>query len=1254
MPFSLRRIDTTKQGKSWFWIRMSWIGGTVISGIYLVFVYLLPLTGLIIQPQIPLKMFAEVVICTIPLLAGSLLTIHKIQFQTPNVSVNDNVLLVQLGSHVIGVCCLDIVSVSGSVYLDEDGKPKYNESMLLAIRAGMNKSVSLAFEAGVSDGGPYLHIFITATGQTDKQIREILKREATRTEAILLASLNNVELNLLEDEHLKRVAFNHIGGFEIENSSFNSDMASTRLFVLKGKPRTFPSLDASQVGTFISTALRQGYSASMTCVFSTAKPGKEQRTLEGQWKTIQAKERRKEESLRDHAIKRRLLTRYEEIQDAVGWFDTTVYFVVKSDMKIDEVQDGVMGLVHSIWGGTDSIKLSVKKIVKRTAYRLLTRKHLKRQRMHIAKLSSFVNTPIQQLPIITPKQAPVFSVPTKEIIDNDLVIGETVFGGRRLTKVGLRVSWLREHVAVLGATGTGKTTLVKHLMAQLCEKTDVPWWIFDVKGSEYLGLMEWENSDVLLLKPGLDSSFVLDLIDPEMEGDENCAHSTFVILKELLNEKGDSSLLSPAMEKLLRESVMHVARLLEKGNSVQALTRAVSELASKDRTGNMTRDALLNRLEILTREPLGSILKGGPEAIGISCLLDRRVILDLSYIARTGGLDAARLFYNLVAKRIFDAAMKRGVSEGLHHVVVLEEASNLVPESYTRHSAADVTTGESMVMLQRATGQGVIVVSTRPNISSNILANTSTKIVFRLPFDSQVGGRFLSLNEEQERYLRILKRGRALMSIPHTETFEIATNPFADSSEEEKISLQESVSQVDRQVPEIEQRDIVFEDTVKKEEPESVKDVEAQTLVFNRIDRLGSYVVAFLAAEGWATEEEIRNLLSTLDPSSLDDDVTEMIRNLVSFRIIEREALALVSGGFVFALPGKALGAVKRVITEYIYDKLGLEYNLSSSSNSQIPDIVLEDKAVVVIPEHLRASSLGSILDEIRNQMNKLQNQVTELYVVVRGSVAAAKLRELMDSSEEFNDVSVVSAFPESLDSIIEKLYNENETSEESVVQNQLTDEPESKRQAGLIEAMHEVGSATNRAIQIRLWFGLIQDLVDISNGQVKWEDLLEFIETTALQSLKGRAAPLNIEEGKRALTELLADEVLIALRVEGNSQFVELEDGLWLVNSSVLQNLKENAVNTLEIALKKRYTNISRNHGYYDLCVGNTSYVLFPNQQQLNTLLNLHSDVACRTCKSTQVVCVLTASEYLEESVTTPSNLIVRTMSEKVSALIV
>jgi Cdc6-like AAA superfamily ATPase len=1203
--------------------------------------------------MVPLKGFVEVIICFIPVITGLLMTTRKVRLQNPVVRVEDSTLLIQLDDHVIGTCCLDIESVSGSVYLDENGKPRYNESMLLAMRAGMDKSVTMAFEAGVANGEPFLHIFITVTGHSTKQIQEVLRREATRTEAILLSSLNNVELKLLEGDHLQEVALTHLEGVKIESQNLiiKKEIKSLGLVTLQGLPRTFPTQEASQIGTFISTALRQGYTTSMTCVFSTSKPGKEKRAMESQWKSIQAKEKRKEESLQDHAAKKRLVTRYEEIQDRVGWFDATVYFKVKASTRsnIKAELDGVSGLVHSVWGGSDSIKLSPLKLSKRTVFRILTRRHLKRQRMHMIRLVSFINTPIRQLPVITPKQAPVFPVPPKELVDNELVIGETVFGGRRLSNVGLKIDWLREHAAILGATGSGKTTLVKHLMAQLSTKTDVPWWIFDVKGSEYLSLIGHGESEIQVLRPGLDASFAFNLIDPELVNDENYAHSTFVILRELLNERGDSSVLSPAMEKLLRDSVMKVVESVNQGNSVQSLVNAVSELSSNDRMGSMTRDALLNRLEILTREPLGSILGDESETVRFSDLLNKRVILDLSNVARVGGMDSARFLYNLIAKRIFDSAMKRGITEGLHHIVVLEEASNLVPESYTRHSAADVTTGESMVMLQRATGQGVVVISTRPNISSNILANTSTKVAFRLPYDSQVGSRFLSLSEDQEQYLRTLKRGRALMSIPNTETFEIATQRFPESFVQKDTTMPiENEATRTNEKPVLEEEDTVT-DSVMSEQAEIP---EAQTLVFNRLDRLGSHVVAFLASERWATEGEIRNLLAVLESKVEDDDISEVIRNLVSLGTVEREALALVDGGFVFTLPGKALSAVRQVIVEYISGRLGLEYNPSTTSeNPDWPDIVLEDRAVVVIPEHLRASSMELTLDRIRKQMSKLQNGVSELFVVVRGSVAAAKLRELMDSSEEFNDVGVVSAFPRSLDSIIEGLARDADSSEESSVQTQLTEDSDEK--VDLIGAMHDVGSATNRAIQIRLWFGLIQDLVDISSGQVKWEELLEFIETTALQSLKGRSAPLNMEEGKRALTELLADEVLIALRVNDGLQFIELTEGLWLVNSSVLKSLKEKAVDTIEEELKKHHSNVSRNHGYYDLCVGDTSYVIFPNQQQLNTLLHLHSDMACRTCKSTKVVCVLTAAEYLEESVTTPSNLIVKTMDDNVSTLV-
>lgn len=1255
MPFlSLKRTkkknDPCKQedSRNIIWINRIWIIGIISAIVYFVLVYILPLYRVITPPLIPFKTAIEVTICIIPVITGVFLSKLKMEQTSLTVSVKNDMILVNHNGRNVGLCCLEIMSTASSISLDDNGYPKYNTSMLLAMRAGMDKSVNMAFEAGMSKGEPFLRIFITATNSDSNIIKEKIRREATRAEAILIASLNMIDLRILEENELEEAAALFVNSIEYKSGDiFENYVDGSILLVLRGTPRVNPTVEASQVGTFISTAMKQGYSVTMTCIFSAAKPGRERRKLEGKWKTIQSKEKRKEESLKDHALKKQLVTQYEEIQDDIGWFDSTVYFVIKpnplSDIAVTE--EGVRGLILSIWGGHDSIRVDTRKITRRTTLKLFSKSHLKKQRIHVSRLVSFVNTPVRNLPVIGPETAPVFQIPSHESLGKDLVVGDTIFEGRPFSSAGLKVEWLREHVAVLGATGTGKTTLVKHLIAQLCEKTDIPWWIFDIKGSEYTGLVGQNKSNITVLRPGLDTSFVINLMDSNTGNTEGSAYSTFIMLKELLKEKGgESSQLSPAMERLLRESVMKLADSLEEeNNSVQSLSKMITKIASNDRIGHMTRDALLNRLQILFQEPLGEILRGGSEAIDISSLLQKRIILDLSYVARIGGMDSARILYNLIAKRIFEGAMKRGIVPGLHHIVVLEEASNLVPESYSKHSSADVTTGESMVLLQRATGQGVIVISTRPNISSNILANTATKIVFRLPYDSQTGGKFLSLNEEQEIYLRNMKRGRALVSIPNSETFEIATKPFID-----KFILDDKETKHEF---EDEMQPVLAQDTIpiKKDENEPKEDqipeTEAQTVVFDRVGRFGNHVVAFLASAEMAMEQEIRELLTSLDPTVMEDDISEVIRDLVTLGTIEREALSLVPGGFVFTLPDNGLEAIRKVIVEYIYNKLGIEQDETTKKKQpDWPDMIIEEKAIVILPQHLRASSMETTMTKIRHYMEMLKNGISELFVVVRGSVAAAKLRELLDKFEEFDAVRVVSAFPSSLDSMIENLNRRT-------IHNKSPDDVD--EDMGLIGAMHEIGPATSRAIQIRLWFGLIQDFVDLSNGQIKWEVLLDFIETTALQSHKGRSAPLTVEEGRRALTELLADEVLIALRSNTESKVIEMEHGLWIVNSSILKRLKEAATQIIEIELKKHHTKVSRNHGYYDLCANNTSYVIFPNQQQLSTLLNLHSDIACRTCKSSKVVCILTASEYLEDSVVTPGNLIIKTMDDNVSALV-
>jgi hypothetical protein len=75
-------------------------------------------------------------------------------------------------------------------------------------------------------------------------------------------------------------------------------------------------------------------------------------------------------------------------------------------------------------------------------------------------------------------------------------------------------------------------------------------------------------------------------------------------------------------------------------------------------------------------------------------------------------------------------------------------------------------------------------------------------------------------------------------------------------------------------------------------------------------------------------------------------------------------------------------------------------------------------------------------------------------------------------------------------------------------------------------------------------------------------------------------------------------------------------------------------------------------NHSYYDLCAGKKSYVIFPTQQELNTLLHLHSDVACRTCRTTEVICLLTAEEYINDDIRIPDNYKILTMEKGIAAV--
>ncbi len=1224
-----------------------WIGSLLAAAVYFTRTYLLPLGGILPPFAIEFKFQLEIILCSVVLLTSFMLISTGVSPSKVEMVLRPNYIYARLDNRVVGIRGLELSALKGRTPDEFERAEKYDESFLRAIRDGMHQSVHVTFQAGVSNQTPYIRLFLSCKSNTTEDIEKILYREAARTEAILLATLDNAEIQTLRGTELVDAIFalarstplNHAreelvtlvsrgetGGDSkviLNDHGWSDSVGAGSAWQINGAPRSTPTLSSHQIGMFLSALLQQGIEASLTCTFSSAKPKREKRKLEGEWRRIRSREKSREDTLADHSMKEKLIDKYRAIQEDNAWFDVSVrlHLKEKDTSAPPVIEDCLKGIVQSIWGDSSNLELRPFKIGYSNELKLLFRRHSGPKRMHISDLITYVNIPKRSLPELSATISSEFQVPSKAIVSNEVFIGWSVYRGRKLGEVGLKLDWFREHVAILGATGTGKTTLVKQIMAQISTMTKIPWWIFDVKGSEYLELTRIQGNDVIVIRPGEDPNFTIDFLDTERGYDEQSIDSTFTILNELLRERGGSSELSPAMERLLLQSLRAMAQSPGDG-SVTRLKEIISESKTDKHVSQLTKDALLNRLEILTRNPLGAILRGGPHAVKISQYMDKRVIFDLRYVARTGGMESARILYNLIAKRIFDSAMQRGITPGLQHVVVLEEASNLVPESYTRENAADITTGESMVMLQRATGQGVIVVSTRPNISSNILANTGTKIVFRLPYDSSVGARFLSLSEEQERYLRSMRTGIALIDTPVTETFEIATVKEITIKSEQLHQEEEPVS-LESSEPAAECERTISSKPEFEEAAGGVIEEVGEEVFLHRTTDISRRVVALISSKGFLTNDQLRDALTIINPE-LSVEADDIIRELIALEVIEREALGIVDGGIIYTLPGRSEEIVTRIVTEFTRNRLvqaGFNEEDIHLENNQI---FVDDVVILVATEKIRVSTLEERVSVFREYLQHIGTRFRQMTIILRGSVAAAKIRELVADDPLFEAVTIIPAFPNS----IEKVVAELQTPESDGATIETDSNLETFRGADTELDFQTESSPSS----FRMWIGLLEGYVEINGGSILWDDLMQFMETTVSQSHKRHSIPMNVEEGQRALSEMLIDERLFALRVTSNMEFISFTEGLWLVSPTRFQTLKSQALEALEKELRKHGRKVETGHSPFDICANDISYIVFPTKKVMNQVTDQRSEHVCQVCSSHQLVCILPAIEYVDE----------------------
>ncbi len=323
------------------------------------------------------------------------------------------------------------------------------------------------------------------------------------------------------------------------------------------------------------------------------------------------------------------------------------------------------------------------------------------------------------------------------------------------------------HMAVIGATGSGKTTFVKKVLKNFQEPTKV--FVFDMYGEYYEELKELDSVRNVALP---------NVLVP-IDGDD---------LKRLLKESGltiterstDEKELMSFFRKHLKPELER-SHLMEK--SLETLIKEGS-LRVKDR---YTREALMDVLEFWKRTYGEESVKLQPEVFSQlkdSLRADERVVI---YNYRDVDITETRVN---IAGLVMREILKEAKSEPRDRLIVLEEAHNFAPERGTsevqagRENLAYIS-ARRIAMEGRKLRLGLIAITQRPaNISKFILSQLNTQVIFKLITRNDldaVSPFFEQSKEDVFNLLPFLKPGTAYISglaVPFSFLFQMEEIPY--------------------------------------------------------------------------------------------------------------------------------------------------------------------------------------------------------------------------------------------------------------------------------------------------------------------------------------------------------------------------------------------------------------------------------------------------------------------------------------------
>ncbi len=852
-----------------------------------------------------------------------------------------------------------------SIELNKNNNLKIPE-ILTSIKKDWNKNVKISFELSVINNKPSINYYIHIHGNQEIEIT----KELSKIYLLIYNQYKNAKIIKIRGKDLfRKLQLDSIFSKKISKKIFTYNRNKILSnFTLKGMPAN-SNISINELMKYILHLENSNIFFRITFW-----PINE--------KIAFYKIKKKYEKLKTRNVKNNEFYKYEKLYNEItkysGWWGISVEITIQTSKTLEHHKEIISKTIHQVETIFSESNFIIKTQInnpKDSLLKYLKYGYVKKQNIGTIRLSSFLTLPTIQLPQIIDKSFPEFIIPNEKDVSGPIYIGDVIFERKSIFKVGIEPIYLTRHMAVFGQTGSGKSTFVKCLIDEIQRKTNIPFMILDYKG-EYTSLITTSPKKIFYFQPASKENFMhINLFRTISGSDENHANRLFSIIKEILGIS-ESSELSPAMEKLLLISIKNAIK-----NKAKIFSDLIAEINKNEEAIQATKDALISRLQPFIKPPLSSIFNSYEEQVDINDLMQKRVIIDLSQIRIQGTSKDVQLFVNLMTSFVFNAALKRGFFKDLKHLLVIEEAHFLVPEIYSRKTSAEMATSEDIVLLERASGEGVIVISSRPNISKNIIANTATKIAFRVPFDIDIIKKFMMLNDEAADFLKYAPIGHAIAVMPHV------LHPFL-----------------------IKTRSCQY--------PQYSKLNKYKTKISRNISTL---ILSEIEAKGYLLNS---TLMKIVNNQKIENKyVLKTINKMLKENKIIKCYSPFVNSGFLYTKDKKICEKIcKTILLKYlktVFNRLSIEYIETPIEGI---DILINGAAISIINNEY----------EIINNLIKYENAIknigesAEIHIIfAKDTLTAEAISKIIEKYSFFNQTLVIPAFPEIIDKIVKLIIND-------------------------------------------------------------------------------------------------------------------------------------------------------------------------------------------------------------------------------------